>query len=69
VANSITVYSWEEKQPSGRWRRLRWAMTDEDAVAYAERHKADLRKIEGSAEKRTPLPGVMPSATQHKPKR
>ena len=24
----ITVWKWEEKQPSGRWKRLSWAMTE-----------------------------------------
>jgi hypothetical protein len=67
----IIVYRWRIRDPKRRsgWRELTWSMTEEEAAKWAATQGVvEYEKVEGSAEKRTPLPGVMPSATQIKPK-
>ena len=45
----ITLYPWRRKGPlTGRWRVLRWKMTDEDAKQWAEKEGAELEKVPGS---------------------
>jgi hypothetical protein len=51
---SKTFWEWQVKDPSGRWRRLAWRMTEEVALEYAEREGKELRKVPGSAEIRQP---------------
>ena len=60
----LVVYSWRRKDPrTGRWRLLRWKMNDGDAQAWAKMEGAELERVEGSAEERTPTTGAMPSGT------
>lgn len=54
----ITLYSWRRKDPrTGRWRELRWKMTDEDAQAWAAKEGAELEKVLNSAETRIDIDG------------
>jgi hypothetical protein len=46
------MWFFEEKNKRGRWKRLAWRMTEEDARHYAERHGVELRKVEWSREER-----------------
>ena len=54
----ITLYSWRIKDPrTGRWRVLRWKMTEEDAQAWAKKEGAELEKVPNSEETRTDVDG------------
>ena len=55
---SITLYSWRRKDPrTGRWRKLAWKMSDEDAKRWAIREEAQIEKIPNSEEVRTAVSG------------
>lgn len=50
----ITLYSWRRKDPgTGRWRVLRWKMTDDDAREWAAKEGAELERAPNSEEVRT----------------
>ena len=52
----ITLYSWRHKDPStGRWRVLRWKMTEPDAAQHARVYGVEVEKVAGSAEVREPV--------------
>lgn len=52
------VHSQRRKDPRlGRWRELRWKMTDESAREWAEREGAELEKVPNSVEVRTDVDG------------
>ena len=46
--HTVTLWQWQIRQPSGRWRLLAWRMTDEDALAWASGEGKELRKVPGS---------------------
>jgi len=55
---ALVLYSWRILDPrTGRWRTLRWKMTDEEAQAWAQREGAKLERVERSAETRTDVDG------------
>ena len=66
----LVLYSWRRKDPrTGRWRALRWKMTDADAAAWAKREGVEIEQIPGSREERTasgqftpPVPGCSTGA-------
>jgi len=50
----LTLHSWRRKDPrTGRWRVLRWKMTDNSARQWAEKEGAEIEKVPGSEEIRT----------------
>ena len=53
----LTLYSWRVLEPNGRWRVLRWKMTEENARAWVKREGRKLERVEGSEETRTDLDG------------
>ena len=58
---AITLYSWRLKEPrTGRWRLLRWKMTEDDARQWAAAEGAELERVEGSEEVRTPVEHIAP---------
>ena len=60
---AITLYSWRRKDPrTGRWRKLTWKMTEEDARGWARKETVEIEQVEGSAQERQPI-GLMPSGT------
>lgn len=55
---SIMLHSWRRKDPhTGRWRVLRWKMTEEDAKRWASKEGAELEKVLGSDETRADVRG------------
>jgi hypothetical protein len=48
----VVLWFFEEKNKRGRWKRLSWRMTDEDAQRHMERNGVELRKVENSREER-----------------
>jgi hypothetical protein len=54
VSETITLWHWQVRNPSGHWRRLAWRMTEDAAAQWAKTHDEELRKVPGSAETRTP---------------
>ncbi len=48
----VVLWFWEERDKRGRWVRLSWRMTDEDAERHRKRNGVELRKIESSREER-----------------
>lgn len=59
-----TVFQWQVRQPTGRWRLLAWRMSEELAGAWAAREGRALRKVPGSEEIRRvdPRPGGLMEA-------
>ena len=56
--NMVTVYRSRIKDKhTGRWRVLRWMMTEADAIAWARKEDVKIECIEGSAEARTDVDG------------
>ena len=53
---TVTLWRWQVKQATGRWRLLAWRMTDELASAWMTREAKELRKVAGSAETHRPEP-------------
>ena len=53
----LVLWFFEEKTASGRWRRLRWMMTNEDAERYAAKNNVELRKLDNTREERLNLWG------------
>lgn len=54
----LTLNSWGRKDPrTGRWRVLRWKMTEDDARQWAARESAEIEKIPNSEEVRTAMSG------------
>lgn len=53
---SITVYGWRIRDKrTGRWRKLCWQMTEQDASKWAAKEGVEIEKIEGSSEVRHPI--------------
>lgn len=44
------MWFFEELDKRGRWKRLSWRMTDEDAARHMQRNDVELRKVEITAE-------------------
>src|SRR5262245_51853297 len=42
----LVLWFFEEKDKRGRWKRLTWRMTDEDAQRYMGKHGAELGRME-----------------------
>ena len=50
----VAVYRWRIKDKrSGRWRVLRWMMTEEDAADWARKEGVEIERVEGLREVRT----------------
>jgi hypothetical protein len=45
---TVTLWQWQIRQSTGRWRLLAWRMTDDDALAWAAGEGKELRKVPGS---------------------
>ena len=63
----LVLWFFEVKTARGRWRQLRWMMTDEDAEQYAARNSVELRKLEHTREERNPSIDLAPSLSQRVP--
>ncbi|HWI15357.1 MAG TPA: hypothetical protein VNT02_13930 [Burkholderiales bacterium] len=51
---TVTLWQWQVKQTTGRWRLLAWRMTEELAAAWMARQAKELRKVPGSAQVHQP---------------
>lgn len=56
--NEITLWQWQVKEPSGRWRTLRWRMTEDQARDWSAREGREMRCVQNSAEVRDPIAGA-----------
>ena len=63
----LIMWFFEEKTARGRWKRLSWRMTDEDAARHAAKNGAELRKVAHSREERNPTMALAPSLSQRAP--
>ena len=54
----IVMWFFEELDKRGRWKRLSWRMTDEDAQRHMDRNGIELPKLEHTAETRADLYGT-----------
>ena len=53
----LTLYLWRIKDKrTGRWRTLRWRMTEADALDWASEEGVEIEQFENSAEEREPIP-------------
>ena len=52
----LVLWLWEMKDPrsSSGWEMLSWRMSEETAAEWAKANGAELRKVEGSREERSP---------------
>jgi hypothetical protein len=68
LGETSIVCSWRIKDKrAGRWRTLRWKMTDADAAQWAAREGVEIEKLPGTDEERQGY-GIMPSGrVQRKP--
>lgn len=56
---TVTLYSWRRKDPrTGRWRALRWKMTEDDVRQWAAMEGAEIQKVSGTDETRADLRAV-----------
>ena len=54
----VTVYRWRIKDKrTGRWRVLRWSMTEQNAIDWARKDGVEIKRVEGSREDRTDVDG------------
>lgn len=51
---TLTLWQWQVRQENGRWRLLRWRMTETNAAAWAAREGKELRQVPASAQVRRP---------------
>jgi len=53
---TLTLYLWRIKDKrTGRWRTLRWRMTEADAQDWASKEGVEIQQVENSAEVREPI--------------